>query len=288
EMHRLSSIAKPDICVITNIGQCHLENLKSRQGVLQAKSEIFDYMSDEGRVVINGDDDMLATLKEIKGNKPIQFGTNTDQTQTLKDVYVTNIVTKGLLGSSCDIHVNNKILHADIPLPGEHMILNAMAAVSVGTLLGLTPKDLLQGISTVKPLGGRSNILRLENMTIIDDCYNANPVSMKAAIDLLSMADTRRVAILGDMFELGINEKALHKEIGIYATKRKLEVLVCVGKLSSNMYDGAVEAGHPNLLYYETREELIKALPTILKDNDTILVKASHGMGFENVVKALQ
>ncbi|HKL79337.1 MAG TPA: UDP-N-acetylmuramoyl-tripeptide--D-alanyl-D-alanine ligase, partial [Mobilitalea sp.] len=288
EMHRLSSIAKPDICVITNIGQCHLENLKSRQGVLQAKSEIFDYMSDEGRVVINGDDDMLATIEGMKGYKPIRFGMNTDQTQALQDVFVTNVVPNGLFGSSCDIHVSNQILHADIPLPGEHMILNAMAAVSVGTVLGLTPKELLTGISTVKPLGGRSNILRQEKMTIIDDCYNANPVSMKAAIDLLNMADTRKVAILGDMFELGTNEKALHKDVGIYAAKSRPEVLVCVGRLSSNMYDGAAETGHPNLFYYETREELIKALPTILKDNDTILVKASHGMGFENVVKALQ
>jgi UDP-N-acetylmuramoyl-tripeptide--D-alanyl-D-alanine ligase len=304
EMHRLSEIARPDICVITNIGQCHLENLGTREGILKAKTEIFDFMNEDGSVCINGDDDMLATLKEVKGRKPVTFGLYTDASLGDKDVYATNVVTKGLFGSSCDIHIKKRaaksevteatetVFHAAVPLPGEHMILNAMAATSVGILLNMNCKEIAEGIEAVKPVGGRSNIIREENWTIIDDCYNANPVSMKAAIDLLSMADTKKLAILGDMGELGMNEKALHKEIGEYAAASQIDILVCVGKLSLNMYHGALEAvgkqsENQKVLYYETRDELIEALPSIVEENDTILVKASHFMGFEEIVKKL-
>lgn len=282
EMHRLSEIAKPDICVITNIGQCHLENLKSREGILKAKTEIFDFMNDNGSVCVNGDDDMLATIGEVKGKKPVRFGLN-----GYLDVYATDIKTQGLFGNTCDIHVKNQIFSADIPLPGEHMVLNALAATSVGTLLDMTCEEIAAGIKSVQPVGGRSNIIRQEKMTIIDDCYNANPVSMKAAIDLLSMADTNKVAILGDMGELGAAEEALHREIGIYAAASAVDVIICVGILSYYMYVGASQNFKGTLLYFETREKLIEALPEILQENDTVLVKASHFMGFENVVKAL-
>ncbi len=290
EMHRLSEIAKPDICVITNIGQCHLENLHSREGILKAKTEIFDFMSESGRVCVNGDDDMLATIKEVKGMRPVRFGLGSDN-----DVTATDIVSKGLFGSSCDIHVGYKPFHAEVPLPGAHMVLNALAATVVGSLLDMTNREIEAGITCVKPVGGRSNILREQKWTIIDDCYNANPVSMKAALDLLGMANTRKVAILGDMFELGENEVLLHKEVGEYAVKAKVDLLVCIGSLSLHMFQGAQEqnklcpSGNTSqLLYYTTRDELIASLSDILKADDTILVKASHSMGFEHVVKALQ
>ena len=286
EMHRLSEIAKPDICVITNIGQCHLENLGTRDGILKAKTEIFDFMNENGSICVNGDDDKLATLHEIKGIKPIKFGMRTDN-----DIYASEIVTHGLFGSSCNIHTKGKTILANVPQPGEHMVLNALAATSVGSLLNLTNDEISAGISSVQALGGRSNIIRSEKWTIIDDCYNANPVSMKAAIDLLDMADTRKVAILGDMFELGSSEKELHKEVGSYALG-KLDLLFCVGSLSLAMYQGATEAlreklNSTEIKHFPTREELMDALPDFLKENDTILVKASHGMGFDHVVKTL-
>lgn len=304
EMHRLSEIAKPDICVLTNIGQCHLENLKSREGILKAKTEIFDFMSEDGFVCINGDDDMLATIREVKGHKPITFGMGPEN-----QVKARAIKTKGLFGSTCVIErrldlpgtlpATTDCFTAEVPLPGEHMILNALAATAVGTILGLTKEEIAQGISLVKPVGGRSNILRHPKYTIIDDCYNANPVSMKAALDLLMQADSNKVAILGDMFELGTTEKELHREIGIYAASIGVNTMLCVGTLSQAMYEGAIETLDNNhkddktstaqsVLYYETRDKLIDALPSVLKDGDTILVKASHGMGFDQVVKALQ
>jgi UDP-N-acetylmuramoyl-tripeptide--D-alanyl-D-alanine ligase len=290
EMHRLSEIARPDICVITNIGQCHLENLHSREGILKAKTEIFDFMSENGRVCINGDDDMLVTIKEVKGMRPVRFGLCGEN-----DVTATDIISKGLFGSTCQINVGYKPFHAEIPLPGAHMVLNALAATAVGSLLDMTNREIEAGIASVKPVGGRSNILRQERWTVIDDCYNANPVSMKAALDLLGMANTRKVAILGDMFELGANEALLHKEVGEYAIRSKVDLLVCIGTLSLHMYNGAQEQLEPShrdnnsrCLYFATRDELIGSLQDFLQAGDTILVKASHSMGFEQVVKVLQ
>lgn len=290
EMHRLSEIAKPDICVITNIGQCHLENLHSREGILKAKSEIFDFLNEHGSVCINGDDDMLATIKEVKGKRPIRFGLGSDN-----DVTATDIITNGLFGSSCSIHVGHKPFHARIALPGTHMIMNALAATTVGSLLDLTNREIEAALSCVKPVGGRSNILHEKQWTIIDDCYNANPVSMKTALDLLSTAVNRRVAILGDMGELGINEAILHKEVGEYAASVGVDLLVCVGTLSLHMYQGAKEQMDEaptkasfQLVYFKNREELLASLKSIIQPEDAILVKASHFMGFETVVKALQ
>jgi UDP-N-acetylmuramoyl-tripeptide--D-alanyl-D-alanine ligase len=283
EMDRLSKIAKPDICVITNIGPCHLEFLGSRQGVLKAKTEIFHHMNKEGSVCVNGDDDMLITIESVHGNKPIRFGFSEGN-----DVYATDVENHGLFGTTCNIHVNQQVFQANIPLPGEHMVRNALAATAVGTLLDLNLEEIAKGIHTVQSVGGRSNIIRHQKYTIIDDCYNANPVSMKAAIDLLKTATTNKVAILGDMGELGSNENALHKEVGEYAALANIDVLVCVGKRSIHMYEGAKEVNFMgNLLYFETRDELIAALSTIVKENDTVLIRASHSMGFEKIVEAL-
>lgn len=288
EMHRLSEIAKPDICVITNIGQCHLEFLGSREGILKAKSEIFDFMNPEGYVCINGDDDMLSTIKEVHGHKPVTYG------MTMKnDVYVTSVTSKGILGSDASVYLNDETFDVNISLPGEHMVMNALAAACVGDLLGLKQEEIAEGIANAKPVGGRSNLIVLENRMVLDDCYNANPVSMKAAIDLLNLANTRKVAILGDMFELGEGQEKMHSEIGTYAVDKGIDVLVCVGELSKNMYEAAVKARTDiskdiQIRYMRDTQEAIEKIDTILEKGDTILVKASHGMDFAKVVRALQ
>ena len=288
EMHRLSEIAKPDICVITNIGQCHLEFLGSREGILKAKSEIFDFMNPEGYVCINGDDDMLFTIKEVHGHKPVTYG------MTMKnDVYVTDVKSNGILGSEASIYLNDETFDVEIPLPGEHMVMNALAATCVGDLLGLKPEEIAKGIAAVKAVGGRSNIIALEDKTILDDCYNANPLSMKAAIDLLNLANTRKVAILGDMFELGEGQEEMHSEIGRYAVEQGIEVLVCVGELSRNMFNAATLTRTAmkkdiQIYYMQDTQEVIDKIDIILEKGDSILVKASHGMGFAEVVEALQ
>lgn len=290
EMHRLSKVAKPDICVLTNIGQCHLENLKSRDGILKAKSEIFDFMSEFGYVVLNGDDDKLATLDKVQGMRPIRFGLCESSTDKERDVYATDIVSKGLFGSEATMHLEGKEYPIEVMLPGQHMVYNALAAACVARLLDMTAEEIQSGLKNVQPVGGRSHIIRAEKYTIIDDCYNANPVSMKAAIDLLTTAEGRTVAILGDMFELGTNENALHEGVGTYAVEHDVDVLLCVGSLSRYLYDGAMKAWDAagDIRYFETKEELLEELPDILDEGDTILVKASHGMHFEEVVQKLE
>lgn len=282
EMHRLSKIARPDICVLTNIGQCHLENLKTREGILKAKSEIFDFMNPYGYVVVNGDDDLLAGIEEIHGQRPIQFGL----TSQGRDAYATDMNSLGLFGSDAILHMAEKAYPVHISLPGQHMVYNALAAACVARLLDLSIEEIQTGIEAVAPVNGRSHILRCQDKTIIDDCYNANPVSMKAAIDLLSTANGRKVAILGDMFELGADEKALHAQIGSYTIQKGIDVLLCVGNLSRNMYDAALQLwdGAGDVRYYENKEELKEDLERVIQAEDTILIKASHGMHFEELI----
>ena len=289
EMHNLSRIARPDICIMTNIGQCHLEFLGSREGILKAKSEMFDFMKEDGSVCINGDDDMLASIKEVKGKKPVTFGLS-EQCR----VYAADIKGKGLFGSEAVIHGNGESFAVQIPLPGEHMVYNALAAAAAGQLLGLTPEEIRDGIAAVESVSGRSHIVKLPDKVLIDDCYNANPVSMEAAIDLLLQADGRRVAVMGDMFELGEQEKEMHARVGKYAADKGVECIICAGKLARCIYEGAREAAGERkdgpaaeIFYFEDRESLLEGINQILKPGDTILIKASHGMGFEKVVEQL-
>ena len=290
EMHRLSRIARPDVCVITNIGQCHLENLGTREGILKAKSEIFDFMNPEGYVFVNGDDDLLGKLDKKGNHKPICFGCNPSN-----EIYASDVMNKGLFGSRAVLHADLSVFPVEIPLPGTHMVLNALAAAGVGIKFGLTVQEIKQGIASVKSVSGRSNVLSLPDYTLIDDCYNANPASMRAAIDLLSMALGRKAAILGDMFELGEREEQLHGEVGAYAVESGMDILVCTGKLSKKMYEQAIKTNETiwgkrktQLYYFETREQMMEEIPHILKKGDTILIKASHGMQFEKVVAQLK
>jgi len=288
EMKRLAEVARPDICVITNIGMCHLENLKDRDGVLKAKTEVFDYMQENGRVILSGDDDKLATIKEVNGHKPLFFGLCAEKTNKVcHDVTATNIRSKGLFGSEFTMHLFDKKVEISVPLPGQHMVINALAAALVGRQLGMTTAQIVEGIASVKATGGRSNILQLSDKVIIDDCYNANPVSMKSAIDLLKTAEGKKVAILGDMFELGVNELALHSEVGQYATMAMLDKMIFIGNLSKEMYEGAMKL-HGTPEYYIDKETFFANHSSSDFADTTVLVKASHGMHFEEIVEWLK
>lgn len=286
EMTRLSRVAKPDICVITNIGQCHLENLIDRDGVLRAKSEIFEYMSKGSFVVLNGDDDKLATIQEVHGRKPYFFGIGPEGPVN-KDAFAVEIQSKGLFGSDFQMQLMGDDLDASVPLPGQHMVMNAVAAACVGRILGMTNEEVLAGIASVQATGGRSNIMKLADKTVIDDCYNANPVSMKSAIDLLMMAEGPKAVILGDMFELGTDELALHREIGYYAAMARIEKLVFIGNLAKEMYDGAMKLrAMPE--HYPDKEAFFAAHRPEDFTGMTTLVKASNGMRFKEVVEWLK
>lgn len=286
EMSRLTKIARPDICIITNIGQCHLENLGDRDGVLKAKSEIFEGMQENGIVILNGEDDKLRTIKEVRGTKPKFFGLK----ESGENFCVAkNIVDKGMEGTELTISFEDgESIQAVIPIAGGHMVYNVMAGAIAGKVLGLTDQEIKTGIETYQSIAGRNNTIRTEHFTILDDCYNANPMSMKAAVDIIAKSKGRKVAILGDMFELGENELKFHREVGAHAGRASIDLLICVGERSKEMAEEARKYTDKVVLHYQNREEVIEKLAALLKKGDTILVKASHGMGFNQIVKYLQ
>ena len=284
EMHRLSKIARPNICVITNIGFCHLEFLGDRDGVLRAKSEIFDFAAEDAKAVVNGDDDKLRTLKSREDLNVTLFGMD-----EFNDVYAKNVEILGLDGLKCDISTPVGDFTAHNHIPGMHMVYNALASTCVGLACGLTLEEIKSGIENAQTISGRNNIIHTENYTIMDDCYNANPVSMKASLDVLATALGRKVAILGDMGELGTDERTLHYTVGEHAAEKNIDLLLCVGTLSEEIVKGAKEKNpEMNAVLFENKEELLEKLPKLLENGDSILVKASHFMQFEKIVKALQ
>ncbi len=284
EMRRLAKIVRPDICVITNIGICHLENLIDRDGVLKAKTEMFDFMEEDAAIILNGDDDKLITVEKVKKSTPVFFGLSSD-----RDYYASDVISLGLKGTSCTLHLPSGTLTATIHLPGAHMIYNALAGAAVGCAFGLTPAEIKAGIESLVPVSGRNNLIETDKFTIIDDCYNANPMSMRASIDVLSNGLGRTVAILGDMGELGENEKALHYEIGVYAAEKGIDLICFVGTLSKEMFNGAESVSSDSRIqYFETKELLLSQISDIIKKDDTILVKASHSMDFPEIVTELQ
>ena len=294
EMRRLSKMVRPNICVITNIGQCHLENLKTRDGILQAKTEIFEYMAADGEVCLNGDDDKLATVKTVHNKAVHYFGLGQNDAE---EVYASDIVSKGLFGSEALLHLSAEhggetTLAIEVTQPGVHMVINAAAAACVGRLLGLSEEELAEGIRKVAPVSGRSHLIALKEHVLIDDCYNANPVSMRAAIDLLNMAENRKIAILGDMFELGADSDRMHEQLGSYAAEAGIDRLICVGTNSAHMYQGALQSGTKEVMYFATKADLIAALAErkneLLPADSTVLLKASNGMGFAELVELLQ
>lgn len=284
EMHRLAKVARPDICVITNIGFCHLENLIDRDGVLRAKTEMFDFMRDGAQIILNGDDDKLITVQNVKGVTPVFFGLSDHH-----NYYATDVHSLGLKGTSCTLHLPNGTVNATIHLPGAHMVYNALAGACVGYSLGLTNEEIQKGIENLVPVSGRNNLIETEDFLIIDDCYNANPVSMKASLDVLSNALGRKVAILGDMGELGEDEKILHYGVGAYAAQKEINLICCIGTLAQEFVSGVNSVtSESKTLYFATKEDFLSQIHSIVKKGDTILVKASHSMEFPEIVETLQ
>ena len=277
EMTRLSKMVRPTVCVFTNIGCCHLENLIDRDGVLKAKTEMFTYMADDAEIIVNGDDDKLATIN----NASYKFGLDGSN-----DFSAEELSNDGENSISFTLCHNGKKYPAMVPALGNHMVVNALGAAAVGTALNMDIADIIEGFKDYAPVGGRARLVETDIVKVIDDCYNANPNSVKAALDTLkTMKAKRRVAVLGDMKELGENEKALHKEVGEYAAKSGLDVLITVGELGRCLADGCEGIEKHS---YDTNAQLLDEIEDILHKDDTVLVKASHSMKFEEIVKFLE
>ena len=291
EMDRLGEIVRPDIVVFTNIGPCHLEKLGDLDGVLRAKTEIIKHMSPSGTLILNGQDEKLAEVDDelACGRKIIRFGKESKR----DDVYASEIKNMGLEGSSFIANFpDGSHYEMRVSIPGYHVVENAIAAAALGFLTGLNLEEIRRGLASVEPLSGRGHIIHTSKYEIMDDCYNANPKSMCAALDILGLAAGRKVAILGDMFELGEQSDALHGEVGDYAALSGADSLIFVGASAKFMYEHARVHEGIEIRYYPNRELLLAALSDetkdILRPGDTILVKASHSMGFSEIVDHLK
>ena len=304
DMRRLAQIARPDIMVITNIGTCHLEFLKDRDGVFRAKTEVFAFLKQGGRVILNGNDDKLRAVREVQRTEPVFFGVDSceEGAQDLsagpevsypgdlpseRCVTVSGIRLLGFEGSLCTLNTPQGTLQVRVPIPGIHNASNAAAACAVGLACGMTLDEIRRGIESAQTISGRFRVLKAGDLTVIDDCYNANPVSMKSSVAVLAQGGGRRVAVLGDMGELGENEKELHAEVGAYAADR-VDRLIAVGSLSRGLYEAALRQ-NPQLeaSWYETVEDFLANREKEIRAGDTVLVKASHFMQFGQIVEAL-
>ena len=195
---------------------------------------------------------------------------------------------QGLSGIACRIHTPQGEFEVTVPIPGLHMVLNALAGTAVGLQYGLTLQEIKKGIESLQPVSGRFHIVKTERYTIIDDCYNANPMSMKSSLGVLKDALGRKVAILGDMGELGPQENELHREVGPYAGTLDIDRFRLAGALFKNLADGILEQNpQADVIWYENLFALLRDLEKQVRDGDTVLVKASHFMHFEKIVDAL-
>ena len=281
EMSILAEMAKPDIAVLTNVGKCHLENLKDLDGVLKAKTEMLSFLEKGGTVVLNGDDVNLRKAEIPEGAEVIYYGLGEEN-----DIFATDIKSDNESFTDFTVHTKDGEFKARINSLGNHMVQNALAAVAVAKTLGLTEKEIVDGLENYRTIGGRANIIKTEKLTIIDDCYNANPESMKASLKTLANFEGRRVALLGDMKELGEKEKELHFEIGELAAELKLDLIITVGDLALEMYKAA--RPHIDAEWYQSIEEAKLYMYEMLTIGDTVLVKASHSMKFDELVELIK
>lgn len=278
EMNLLSSIVKPDMAVFTNIGNCHLENLNDRDGVFKAKTEMLNFMKPGSKVFYNADDDKLSQLKDNKNITPISYGFDSSY-----DYFATNIENHLKEGVSASLYIDKEKIDVSIPVIGDFMVANALCAAAIGKSFSMTTDEIKKGIENFENVGSRSRVIETDYITIIDDCYNANPTSVKASIDTLAKFDSRTVAIIGDMKELGESEISLHEETGKYICDKGIELLIAIGPLCKYMSDA-----YHGSVYFSTIEECIDNLDKLIKKDDTILVKASHSMNFEKIVEKLK
>ncbi len=285
EMDRLFDICRPDIFVMTNIGACHLEFLGDLDGVLKAKTEGIKYMSPESLLVINGDDEKLATLRKTEGIRVSSYGIDSDDC----DVYGTDIKSDSIKGISFVFNSDGNKAQAYVNVPGRHMVYNALAAVCVAKELRLDTDQIKDGIFAMRTITGRNDFVDINGFTVINDCYNANPASMKASLEVLSRCKGRKVAVLGDMGELGAEERLLHYQVGEYAASLPIDAVFLSGELSIEILN-AIRMKAPKLYVYHELETggMIERLLDYVETGDTILVKASHFMHYESVTESLK
>ena len=289
EIARLAQISSPDIGVITNIGPAHLEGLGSLDGVMREKGQLLDHLKAEGKAVLNADDrrvSKIAAETDRTKRQVLFFGLS--ENAGIRATAV-NEKTNGI---SFTLDLPQESLSVDLKVAGQFMVTNALAAAAVGHLLGVSPAEIKAGLETFEPIWGRMNILQTASgIHVIDDTYNANPDSMKAAITTLKSlsANNRSVFVAGDMLELGAQAESLHRQVGAWAATADINKLWVTGEYADAVAAGAKDAGMKSEnIFIGSQETIRNTLKDCLKPGDWVLVKGSRGARMDNIVKGIK
>lgn len=283
QINDLSNIAKPSVAVITNIGVAHLEYLKTRENILKAKCEVFNHMKENGIAILNIDDDMLTT---VKGEyKKIWYGL--DDAADIKAHDVNIDYTLGQVKAK--LSVNGNEYEIEIPGLSNHLIYAALIGIAVGMVYHIDIKDCIRAVANFEHTKMRMDIHRLdENILVIDDTYNANPVSMKALVDTVSKSSAKnKCLILGDMFELGKDSTLLHKEVITHAIDKGITDLILIGDNMCEAYNMVDEFKNTKVMCFKTQEKMAEHIQSLKVPNSIIGIKASRGMQLENIVEKI-
>lgn len=276
----LTECAKPDCAIITNVGVSHIENLGSREGILKAKLEILKGLPKGAPLFLNGDNDMLVTVK-TDDYKVIFFGIENKNCDVLAEEIKEIGLTTEFVAVKGDIR--QKII---IPTVGIHNVYDALTAFAVGLQYGVSPEKIAEGLLGYTPSGMRQRIKETGGITVIEDCYNASPDSQKAGLNSLTkIAKGRKIAVLGDMLELGDYSETAHRNVGEYVAECKVDMLFTYGVQSQFMADSAKKAGLSSVFAFTDKTELVKNLLDEIKVGDTLLFKASRGMKLEEIIE---
>lgn len=279
EICYLGEMVRPDIAVITNVGDAHIENLgNTRQGIMRAKCEIFQHLSPDGIAVLNGDDPLLNTVALPQTILRCGRGENCN-------VRVTDVDDRGIEGIACTVTTDKASYRLATASPGSFMIYPMAMAAAIGEVLGLTGEEIAAGVAAYVPTGSRMHLIRLpEGRLLIDDCYNANPQAMEEALKLLAVTPARRrAAVLGDMGELGELTVSAHRAIGVLTGELHLDSVIAIGEKARDIASAA-----PNARWYASVDDAMPVIRAAFTEGTAVLVKASHAMHFENIVKELE
>ena len=289
EISNLTRIAKPTVAVITNVGTAHIGILGSRENILKAKLEILEGLKENGTLVINNDNDMLHNWKENNKSdkyKVITFGLENESNVMARDVETSEN------GSTYKIDINNKTYNVNVSVGGTHFVLNSLCAIAIGNLFNIKMEDILEGIANFELTKRRMEIEKNKiGATIINDCYNANYDSMKAALEYLGKINAnKKIAVLGDMLELGEFSRMLHEKVGEEVAKNKIDILLTVGDMSKYIVKKAKEQGMTEDKIYNCKnnQEAIDLLNNTIEKGDAILLKASNGMNFQEIFQKIR
>jgi UDP-N-acetylmuramoyl-tripeptide--D-alanyl-D-alanine ligase len=280
EIRALARIAQPEIGVVTNVAPVHLEFFDSVAGIARAKYELIESLPAGGTSVLNSDDEYVSQFgRDFKG-KVVMYGT-----RATADVRAENIRSRGAEGSEFDVVIGGVRERALLPLLGEHNVLNALAAIAVGLERGLKPSEAVGALAGLAPVDKRGEVVRLGNITVINDCYNCNPKALNAMVDALAaMAGRRRIVVAGAMLELGPTEEELHRQAGAHMAEKKIDVLLGVRGPAEAMVETARRAGM-RAEFISTPEEAGDWLARETRDGDVVLMKASRGVKLEKALE---